>query len=202
MLTLGGRHADKPAGDRAGFLAYAQQLRTPTIYNAVSGAKQVGEVARFGLFGERLAAFRKGRAVSAWIAADGDATMPVQSHMWSRHERGCTASASAAGAFSQASARSRTVGGTRAGFLCWGVWADETPWAQAEIADFAFPETKGQRPPDLARSFEFRAALTRLAARDPDVHKLIAEVQPLVKPPSILCDPEVLKRIRAVASIA
>jgi len=44
--------------------------------------------------------------------------------------------------------------------------------------------------------------LTRLAARDPDVHKLIVEVQPLVKPPSILRDPEVLKRIRAVASIA
>jgi len=87
-------------------------------------------------------------------------------------------------------------------FFAGACWLIETPWAQAAIADFAFPGTKGQRPPDLARSFEFRAALTRLAARDPDVHKLIVEVQPLVKPPSILRDPEVLKRIRAVASIA
>ena len=60
----------------------------------------------------------------------------------------------------------------------------ETPWAQAEIEDFAFPETKGQRPRDLARSFEFRAALTRLAARDPDVHKLMVEMQLLVNRPA------------------
>ena len=48
MLTLGGRHADKPPRDPDGFLVYAQQLRTSTIYNAIKRAKQVGKVARFG----------------------------------------------------------------------------------------------------------------------------------------------------------
>ena len=48
ILTLGGRHADKPPGDGDGFLAYAQQLRTPTIFNAIKRAERVSEVARFG----------------------------------------------------------------------------------------------------------------------------------------------------------
>ena len=48
MLTLGGRRGDKPPGDWDGFLAYAQQLRTPTIYDAVKRAERLGEVARFG----------------------------------------------------------------------------------------------------------------------------------------------------------
>ena len=78
----------------------------------------------------------------------------------------------------------------------------ETPWAQAAVADFSFPETKGQRPPDFARTLEFRAALTRLAARDPNVHKLMAEVQLLVKPPSVLRDPDLVERVWAAAATA
>jgi len=114
MLTLGGRCADKPPGDRDGFLAYAQQLRTPTIYNAVRGARQLGEAVRFGFPASVWRHFEQVEPVSAWIIADWRCAVPVQSHIWSRHERGCTASASAAAASSQASARTRTLGGTRA----------------------------------------------------------------------------------------
>jgi flavin-dependent dehydrogenase len=48
ILTLGGRHAEKPPGDADGFLAYAQQLRTPTIYNAIRRAERLGDIARLG----------------------------------------------------------------------------------------------------------------------------------------------------------
>ena len=57
---------DKPPGDADGFLAYAQQLRTPTIYNAIRRAERLGEIARFGLPAsvrrhfERIEAFRRG----------------------------------------------------------------------------------------------------------------------------------------------
>jgi hypothetical protein len=43
-------------------------------------------------------------------------------------------------------------------------------------------------------------ALTRLAARDPDVHKLMVEVQALVKSRSVLRDPDLVERVRAVAA--
>jgi 2-polyprenyl-6-methoxyphenol hydroxylase-like FAD-dependent oxidoreductase len=48
IVTLVGRHGEKPPGDRDGFLAYAQRLRTPTIYDAIEKAEQLGEIARFG----------------------------------------------------------------------------------------------------------------------------------------------------------
>jgi hypothetical protein len=48
MVTLGGRHGDKPPGDAGGFLTFAQQLRTPTLYKAIGHAKRLGDVVRFG----------------------------------------------------------------------------------------------------------------------------------------------------------
>jgi len=47
MLSLGGRHGNKPPGDWDGFLSRTQQLRTPTIYNAIKRAQRLGKVARF-----------------------------------------------------------------------------------------------------------------------------------------------------------
>ena len=47
IVTLVGRHDDKPPSDLDGFLGYAQQLRTPTIYDAIKEAEHFGEVARF-----------------------------------------------------------------------------------------------------------------------------------------------------------
>ena len=42
------RHGDVPSGDAEGFLTYARALRTPTIYNAISHAKRLNGVARYG----------------------------------------------------------------------------------------------------------------------------------------------------------
>jgi hypothetical protein len=46
IATVGGRHGDNPPGDEAGFMAYAQGLRTPTGYNAIKHAKRQGDIAR------------------------------------------------------------------------------------------------------------------------------------------------------------
>ena len=47
MVTLGGRGDDKPPGDTEGFLTFAQQLRTPTLYNAVSRRGEKGGMLDF-----------------------------------------------------------------------------------------------------------------------------------------------------------
>jgi hypothetical protein len=78
----------------------------------------------------------------------------------------------------------------------------ETPWVSAAVPDLVFPDTQGQHPPDFERTLEFEAALTRLAAGDPAVHKLMAEVRHLVKPRSALCDPDLVERVWAVAAEA
>jgi flavin-dependent dehydrogenase len=60
------RGEDIPPVDGDGFLAYAQQFETPSVYNAIRDAERLGEIARFGLpeskwrhFG-RLAEFPRG----------------------------------------------------------------------------------------------------------------------------------------------
>ena len=72
----------------------------------------------------------------------------------------------------------------------------ETPWSVA-ILDFAFPNTRGQRPADFETTLKFGIALTRLAAEDPAVQKLTLEVQHLLKPRSVYRDPTLVQRVLA-----
>jgi hypothetical protein len=72
----------------------------------------------------------------------------------------------------------------------------ETPWSVA-LLDFAFPDTRGQRPADFEATLKFGIALTRLAAEDPAVHKLTAEVQNLLRPRSVYTDPALVQRVLA-----
>ena len=76
----------------------------------------------------------------------------------------------------------------------------ETPWFSAAIPDFVHPETRGERPANLEQMLKIGLALTRLAARDPAVHRLTAEVQHLLKPRSVYQDPELMQRV--LASVA
>jgi hypothetical protein len=70
----------------------------------------------------------------------------------------------------------------------------ETPWSVAML-DFAFPHTRGQRPVDFDNTLKFGMALNRIAADDPAVHRLMIEVQHLLKPRSVYRDPQLMKRV-------
>jgi hypothetical protein len=68
---------------------------------------------------------------------------------------------------------------------------------------FALPQdfgrTRGQRPADFETRLKFGMALTRLAAEDPAVHRLVAEVQSLLKPRSVYRDdPDLMRRVSAI----
>ena len=76
------------------------------------------------------------------------------------------------------------------------VGAMKTPWSVATL-DFAFPQTRGERPADFELTLKFGIALMRLAAEDPAVHKLTVEVQHLLKPRSVYRDPDLVRRVFA-----
>jgi len=100
MATIGGRHGDVPSGDAEGFLTYASALRTPTIYNAISRARRLDAVARYGFpesvrrHFERLDVFPRG------LLPIGDRHLPLQSGLrpghesWPRWRRACSAGCS------------------------------------------------------------------------------------------------------------
>ena len=68
------------------------------------------------------------------------------------------------------------------------------PWSLA-VSDLIYPETTGTRPEHFDQSMKFGAGLMRLAVQDPEVHKLMTEVQQMLKPPSVYNDPDLRRRV-------
>ena len=73
----------------------------------------------------------------------------------------------------------------------------ETPWAGA-IADLVYPQTRGERPPDLEKRLQYTYALMRLTAEDAEADKILAEVRSLLKPASALREPELASKVMAM----
>ena len=201
MATIGGRHGDVPSGDPEGFLTYARELRTPTIYNAISHAKRLDGVARYGFPGsvrrhfERLDVFPRG------LLPIGDAICrfnPV-------YGQGMSVAALEACLLQRILERpggdSNPIAGLAPTFFAEVQTLLETPWSVA-ILDFVFPDTRGQRPADFETTLKFGIALTRLAAEDPAVHKLTVEVQHLLRPRSVYRDPALVQRVLAMMAEA
>lgn len=198
MVSLGGRGADKPPGDEAGFLDYARQLRTPTIYNAIRGARRVGAISRY-VFPQSLRRhFERMEKFPRGLLPFGDAVCvfnPI-------YGQGMSVAAQEAvllrGVLTRSAGDSdplATLATLAPTFLAELQPLLETPWAMAAIPDFIFPDTTGERPPDLKRTLKLAFAMLRLAARRPDVHKLVVEVQHLLKPRSAYRSPLLMARV-------
>jgi 2-polyprenyl-6-methoxyphenol hydroxylase-like FAD-dependent oxidoreductase len=195
MLTLG-RRGDALPSDIEGFLAFARSLRTSTIYDAIYRAKPLDGIARYGFpesvrrHFERLDGFPRG------LLPIGDAICrfnPI-------YGQGMSVAALEACLLKRLLDRSGQEGDPIAE-LAPRFFAEvqallETPWSVAML-DFAFPETRGQRPADFDATLKFGIALTRLAAEDPAVHRLTMEVQHLLKPRSVYRDPKLIERVLA-----
>ena len=193
MVTIAGLHGDMPPGDPEGFLAYAKALRTPTIYNAISHAKRLDGVARYGFpesvrrHFERLDVFPRG------LLPIGDAICcfnPV-------YGQGMSVAALEACLLKRLldpGEDGDPIAGLAPTFFAEMQTLIETPWSVAML-DFAFPGTRGQRPADFETTLKFGIALTRLAAEDPAIHRLTVEVQHLLKPRSVYRDPTLMQRV-------
>jgi hypothetical protein len=198
IVTVARMHGEALPGDADGFMACVQQLRTPTIYNALTHAKLRGEIARFQFPAseyrhyERLDAFPRG------LLPIGDALCrfnPI-------YGQGMSVAAQEAQALRQLLAARAGAGdpldGLAPSFFAEACTLIEGPWAMAAIPDFAHPYTRGERPADLEQQLQVGLAMNRLAAHDPAVHKLLAEVQHLLEPHGVLQVPELRPRIHAV----
>ncbi len=195
MLSLGGRGGDKPAGDEAGFLEFARQLRTPTIYHAIRGARRVGDIARYVFPHSQRRHFERMPSFPRGLLPLGDAVCSFNPI----YGQGMSVAAQEAvllrRVLAQSSAATDPLAGLAAAFFSGLQPLLDTPWAMAAIPDFIFPDTTGERPPDLNRTLKFAFALLRLAARKPDVHKLVLEVQHLLKPRSVYRRPLLMARV-------
>jgi 2-polyprenyl-6-methoxyphenol hydroxylase-like FAD-dependent oxidoreductase len=201
MATIGGRHGDVPAGDAEGFLAYARGLRTPTIYNAIRHAERFGGVARYGFRESVRRHFERLEVFPSGLLPIADAICrfnPIYGQGMSVAALGARLLQELLG---KLAGDSNPIAALAPTFFAQVQTLIETPWAIATL-DFVFPETRGQRPADFETALKFGVALTQLAAEDPAVHKLTAEVQNLLKPRSAYRDPALVQRVLAMMAEA
>jgi 2-polyprenyl-6-methoxyphenol hydroxylase-like FAD-dependent oxidoreductase len=198
MVTLTARHPQSPSpATDADFLAFAQGLRTKTIFNAIQNAERVTPIARHRFTGSKRVHWERLSTLPRGLLLLGDAAC----HFNPLFGQGMSAAAQQALALKKlldtAADMSDPLGWLQAAYFKRLAEVLDAPWSVA-VADLIYPETTGTRPETFERSMKFAAGLLRLAVQDPAVHKLMTEVQQLLKPPSVYNDPELQRRIAQV----
>jgi 2-polyprenyl-6-methoxyphenol hydroxylase-like FAD-dependent oxidoreductase len=193
LLSVGGNHGDAPPGDRAGFMDFVRSLRTPTIYDAVRDARPLTDIVRYKLPCSIRRHFERLEFFPAGLLAIGDALCrfnPV-------FGQGMSVAAQEAVILDRLLAEGVPMERLARDFFAAIQDTIATPWGVA-VSDFVYPATRGVRPADLAQRLQYGMALTRLAADDPKVHRLTAEVSQLLKPQAALRQPALVARVMSL----
>jgi len=185
-VTLAGRFGDYPPRDEAGFLAFAKSLHTPKLYDVINRAERVSEITSFRYptavlrHYERLPSFPDGLLVLGDAIASFN---PV-------YGQGMSVAALQVQALQQLlaerKAQDRGLAGLALSFFPIAAGIAENAWILAANQDLAYPQTQGERPPDLKQRLGYFAAVVSLSAEDPELHRLMSEVFSLCKPLSTL----------------
>ena len=197
ILTLMGQLGERPPAEPNGFMDYALRLGTQTIYNAIKHAERQGGFERYGYPAsvwrrfDRLSTFPRG------LLPIGDSICrfnPI-------YGQGMSVAAQEARLLNQLlkdrATKADPLAGLAPAFFSKAVPLVEAPWSMSAVPDLAYPETRGERSADFESRLEYNRALMRTAMRDAAVHRLLAEVQQLLKPPSVLQDPAVNRLVQS-----
>ena len=196
-LTLAGRFGDYPPSDEEGFFAFAQSLPTPKLYDLIKDAKRAAEIAHFRFPTSVLRHYEQLTAFPEGFLVLGDAISSFNP----LYGQGMSSAALQVKELQQVlTERASVSDGLERLALAFFPKAAEvvaTPWALAANADFAFPQTKGERPPDARENSHYFGALFGLTAEDMEVYKLVTEVFQLAKPLSALREEPLRSRVEA-----
>ncbi len=198
MVSLTSRHPQSPPpATDAEFFAFAQSLRTKAIFNAIQNAERITPIARHRFTGSVRVHWERLSTLPRGLLLLGDAAC----HFNPLFGQGMSAAAQQALVLKQllssAADKSDPLGWLQLTYFKKLAEVLDAPWSVA-VADLIYPETTGTRPETFDRAMKFAAGLLRLAVRDPEIHKLMTEVQQLLKPPSVYNDPELHRRIAQV----
>jgi 2-polyprenyl-6-methoxyphenol hydroxylase-like FAD-dependent oxidoreductase len=200
-VSLCVNHGEAPPGDIDGFMAFAKSFRMPTIYNAIRNAKRVGDIARFGMRRSVLRAFDRLDRFPRGLVPLGDSVCrfpPVGGQGMSvAAQESCVL----ASLLKSRRGRDDPLDGLPEAFFTEIQPLLETPWAVA-MADLVYPQTRGERPPDFEERLQYTRALMRLAAEDYETDKIVFEVRSLLKPQSVLREPELASRVMSMMAAA
>lgn len=186
LLSLGGRFGQYPPKEEDGFFAFAKALHSPRLYELIKEAERVADIVQYRFptsvhrHYERLTAFPERFLVL------GDAICSVNP-IYGQGMSAATLQAQALQhVLAERAAGSQGLEGLASAFFPKAADVVMTPWTLAASQDLAYPQTRGERPPNLQESACYFAALNALAAEDREVYRLVTEVFHLAKPLSVL----------------
>jgi 2-polyprenyl-6-methoxyphenol hydroxylase-like FAD-dependent oxidoreductase len=201
VVSIGGRYGDYPPSDLDGFMAFTKTFRTPTIHDAIRSAKPAGEVARYNLLASVRRRFDRLDRFPRGLIPIGDSVCRFNPVFGQGMSVAAMEAVVLGKQLARRSGRADPLDVLAEDYLAEIQGCLEAPWATAET-DFVYPQTRGERPPDFEKRLQYGAALLRLAARDPEVHRTIAEVSSLLKPQCALRDPALANRVTALMKAA
>jgi 2-polyprenyl-6-methoxyphenol hydroxylase-like FAD-dependent oxidoreductase len=196
-VSLAGRFGDYPPTDEKGFMKFAEELPSPVIYEAIKDAERISDITHHRFPTSILRHYERMDHFPDGFLILGDAVCsfnPV-------YGQGMSSSALQARAL-QAVLRTQTdagkgLGGLAAAFFPRAADVITTPWTLAANFDFAYPQTKGERPPATEEGTRYFLALDALQVEDIAVQRLLVEVFQLIKPLSALWGDSIRDRVLA-----
>jgi 2-polyprenyl-6-methoxyphenol hydroxylase-like FAD-dependent oxidoreductase len=194
-VSLAGRFGDYPPTDEDGFLGFARALPSRRIYDLIKDAERIEDIThhrfptsiwrhyesiddfpqRFLIVGDAVCSFNPvyGQGMSS-------AALQVRAMQEVLQTR---------------AAEPRGLDRVASDFFPRAANAVSAPWILAANFDFAYPKTRGERPPAMAEGAAYFAALDSIQAEDIDVQRLITEVFQLSRPLSALHEEPLLSRV-------
>jgi hypothetical protein len=196
-VSLAENHGNAPPGDVDGFMEFLASFRMPTIHRALRGAKRIGDIARFRMPCSVRCGYDRLNRFPRGLIPLGDSACrfpPIFGQGMSVAAQECCV---LAGLIESRRWRIDPLDGLAEAYLQEIQPLLETPWSHA-MSDLAYPETRGERPPDLEQKLRYGRALLQLAAIDPEVDRILSEVRGLLKPFSALREPKLARRVEAL----
>ena len=186
LVSLIGRFGDYPPTDKEGFIAFAKELHSDLAYRIIKDGEQLTAIAHQQFVSSVQRHYERMRHCPEGFVVIGDALC----HFNPIYAQGMSAAAKQVGILqeilSDCAKQSRGLGGIASSFFTQAAECNSTPWNLAAGADFAFPQTRGVRPPGTAERARYFAELDKLAQEDSEVLRLMTEVFHLVQPLSVL----------------
>jgi len=195
LVSLIGRFGDYPPMDKAGFFNFAKEFHSPVLADLIGEAEQLTQIHHYRFprsvqrHYERMTSFPEGFLIL------GDAVCSYNPI----YAQGMSATALQARALqqilSERIAQSRALDGLASSFFPKAAEINSTPWWLAASFDFAYPQTRGERPPGMEQTARYFAAVDELQREDPKVQRLVTEVFQLLRPVSALQEEPLRSRI-------
>jgi 2-polyprenyl-6-methoxyphenol hydroxylase-like FAD-dependent oxidoreductase len=161
-VSLGGRGANTPPRDLAGFREYAAKYPSQEIYNRIRDAEPSSD---FRVFRKTFATRRRFDQAGEWperLIPIGDAMSSVNP----TYGQGMSVAALQAGELARQLDGRDGLDALAKAFIPRAFEISQRAWSMAINSDYVYPETEGERPPNFEMSRAVAGVLRKLAQDD------------------------------------